>query len=306
MSLSLILCTVGRCEEIAAFFDSLLRQRRDDVDVILVDQNADDRLVPIVERYTGHFPLRHVRTQTRGLSRARNIGLKYATGDLIGFPDDDCEYFDHFLPRVAAMFERDSSLGGLTGYPTADRDSTLANWNDDAMTLDRLAVLNRCQEFTIFLRREAIGEIRFNDALGVGAGTPWGADEGPDFLIRVIERGAKLVFYPKLFVYHPDKVQTITPAQLQRAASYARGRGCFFRLHRFPIATVARGVVRPAVGAMLYLALLKPMRSRYYAAVVRGMLRGLTMSAAELREVRQQLIPPGADGLTLGGAHVHG
>lgn len=305
MTFSLILCTVGRdADVVGEFFESLVRQNRKDYELILVDQNNDDRLVPLVAQYAGRFRLCHVRSTTRGLSRARNLGLRQAKGTLVGFPDDDCVYLGGFLDRVARAFETDPGLGGLTGYPTADRSASLADWRSDTMPLDRVAVLNRCQEFTIFVRRDAMGAVRFNDSLGVGAGTPWGADEGPDFLIRVIEGGARIVFYPHFFVYHPDKVRTVTPELLKRAASYARGRGCFFRLHRFPLPIVARSLYRTAGGVVVYLILLQPKRARYYAAVLSGLLRGLRMSRDELAAVRPGIAA--ADVPVIGGVRVNG
>ena len=288
---SLVLCTVGRRDEIGAFCASLVRQQRDDVELILVDQNADDRLDAIVAEYAGRFPLHFVKSDTRGLSRARNVGLQHVSGELVGFPDDDCEYFDGYLDRVADLFDNDPALGGLTGYPTAAATRTLPDdWPTGAMVLTRERVLNRCQEFTIFVRRSVMRGIKFNDHLGVGAGTPWGADEGPDFLIRVVEGGARVVFYPQLFVYHPDKILSITPQTLQRAASYARGRGAYFRLHPHPLPIVARGVLRPAGGAVLYALRLNFGRARYYASIVRGLIRGLTMSRAELETLKRS--PP--------------
>ena len=305
---SLVLCTVGRRDEVAAFCESLLRQHRDDYELILVDQNTDGLLDGVAAIYATKLPLRHVKSATRGLSRARNVGLKYADGELVGFPDDDCEYFDGYLDRVAELFDADAALGGLTGYPTPAATRTLGDdWNADTMTLNRLGVLNRCQEFTIFVRRSAIRGVRFNEQLGVGAGTPWGADEGPDFLMRVVDGGARIVFYPHLYVYHPEKQSNLTPAIITRAASYARGRGALFRMHRFPLTTSANAVFRSIGGVVVYLLKLQPQRSRYYAAVCFGLLRGLLMRRDELHTLRHVEDPAAVtdDGPVVAKAGVH-
>ena len=284
---SLVLCTVGRRDEVAAFCESLLRQDRDDYELILVDQNPDSRLDGIAAVYGAKFSLRHIKSNTRGLSRARNVGLQYADGELIGFPDDDCEYFDNYLNRVAELFDANEHLGGLTGYPTPVATRTLGDdWDADTMLLSRLGVLNRCQEFTIFVRRSAMRGVRFNPLLGVGAGTLWGADEGPDFLMRIVDGGARVMFFPHLYVYHPEKQLTLTPAMITRAASYARGRGALFRLHRFPLFTAANAVFRSIGGVVVYLLKLQPQRSKYYAAVVGGLLRGLFLRADELSTLK--------------------
>jgi len=282
MRFSLIVCTRDRCADLLDLFGSFARQNRTDFEVILVDQNTDDRLVEIVGRFSGRFPLKHIRMTGTGASRARNVGLKHATAELIGFPDDDCQYCDGYLNAIDQIFTNDPTIGCISGSPTAITDKVLGSgWQMSPMDLDSVTVLNRCQEFTIFVRKQNVGHLRYNERLGVGAQTLWGADEGPDFLIRLVQAGVRLVYFPNLFVYHPQKSM-----DLRRAASYARGRGCLFRLHRFPRRIVFKSLFRPAIGCGLYLLKCQPIRSAHYFTVVCGTLRGLLMSKAELEQVR--------------------
>ena len=287
MRFSLIICTLDRSTELEALLNSLVRQNRTDFEVILVDQNADDRLIDILRQFSPRFPLRLVRMTGTGLSRARNLGLEHANGDLIGFPDDDCQYLEGYLAAVNEIFTDNPSIGCISGHPLYVNTKELAtNWRNSSMDLSAVTVLNRCQEFTVFVRRNSLRDVRYNESLGVGAETLWGADEGPDFLIRLVRNGVRLVYFPFLFVYHPDKVARITTLTLERAASYSRGRGCLFRLHRFPLKTVAESLLRPAAGSLLYLLRCQPMRSAYYLATLTGILRGLFMTKSELEVVR--------------------
>ena len=284
---SLVVCTLRRRDELAELFESLLREGRQDFEVLLVDQNTDDGLVEIVRRFQAHFPLEHIRMAGTGASRARNLGMDHARGELIGFPDDDCRYLDGYLAAVDKVFSEDATISCISGNSVAVDRPVGADWRTDATDLDAVTVLNRCQEFTVFVRRQSLRGLRYNNLLGVGAQTLWGADEAPDLLIRLIHAGCRLVYFPRLLVYHPNKIATITPATLHRAASYARGRGCLFRLHRFPRRTVLNSLFRPAVGCGLYLLRLQPMRSLYYLTIVRNILRGLLMSGDELAVVRR-------------------
>lgn len=287
MRFSLIVCTLGRSNELVELFDSLVRQsRNDDIEVIVVDQNLDDRLVDICTRFASQFLLKHIKMSAVGLSRARNVGLDLACGELIGFPDDDCIYLDGYLDIVDRIFTQDASIDGITGHPIADKFKTVDDWSEGRQTLNAITILNRCQEFTVFVRNESRHGLRYNERMGVGAQTLWGADEGPDFLIRFYKLDNKLVYLPNMFVYHPDKLATITRATLARAASYSRGRGCLFRLHQFPRKMIFNSLFRPTAGCLLYLLRLQPMRSAYYFTIVVGTLRGLLLSKAELTDVR--------------------
>lgn len=105
MLISLVLCTVGRADEVHDFIHSIVSTQRN-VELIIVDQNKDDRIAIILERVS--FPVniivKHIRTDTLGLSRARNIGLKHVTGDVFAFPDDDCIYSRHVLDYLEDKF----------------------------------------------------------------------------------------------------------------------------------------------------------------------------------------------------------
>src|SRR5262249_37052881 len=91
-TMSLVLCTLGRRPaQLERLLDSLESQPFRSFEIILVDQNPQANLDQIVRSRAARLTLRHVRSD-RGLSLARNVGLRHATGDIIGFPDDDCWY----------------------------------------------------------------------------------------------------------------------------------------------------------------------------------------------------------------------
>ncbi len=78
--ISLILATFGRSEELAIVLDSLAAQTDKGFEVIVVDQNPDDRLVPVLAVPRG-LTIRHQRQQEPNLSLARNTGGDYLRCD---------------------------------------------------------------------------------------------------------------------------------------------------------------------------------------------------------------------------------
>ena len=99
LKFSLLLATVGRTAELERFLSSLDAQTYRNFDLIVVDQNPDERLAALVQSYAGRFPVLCVKS-TPGLSRARNAGLRYVSGDVIAFPDDDCWYPPDLLRKA--------------------------------------------------------------------------------------------------------------------------------------------------------------------------------------------------------------
>jgi glycosyltransferase involved in cell wall biosynthesis len=96
-TLSLIVSTKGRSNELHRLFQSLNVQTFRDFEVILVEQNENRMLDDVLnQRWTFPTVYHHTPTQ-RGTSRGRNQGLYLSNADFVLFPDDDCWYPPAFL-----------------------------------------------------------------------------------------------------------------------------------------------------------------------------------------------------------------
>ena len=87
---SLIVATKNRTDDLLTLLGSLRSQLMQSFEILIVDQNPDDRLIPVLSQFAD-LPIRHLHSKP-GLSRARNVALPLCTGDIIAFPDDDCWY----------------------------------------------------------------------------------------------------------------------------------------------------------------------------------------------------------------------
>lgn len=57
--------------------------------IVLVNNNCTDNTDEVVSRFAGVLPILYVKEPIQGLSRARNTGLKAASGEWVIFTDDD-------------------------------------------------------------------------------------------------------------------------------------------------------------------------------------------------------------------------
>jgi GT2 family glycosyltransferase len=271
-SFDLVVATVDRVAELERLLASVQAQTHRAVRVLLVDQNEDDRLEPVLQEQRS-FNLVRLHAQ-RGLSRARNAALEDISADLVAFPDDDCVFASDLLERVARRFAGDRALDGLTGRAVDETGRSSQSWAQDPAPLTRENLWNRVISFTIFLRAPLVARVgRFDEQLGLGATAPWASGEEIDYLVRALDAGARIEYDPALVVTHPDtrmSPTTLTSLGNRDGASV----GYILRKHRYPKRTVGKMLIRPIGGALVALARRDRTEARFHLSTLRGRLLG--------------------------------
>ncbi len=84
------IATRGRKECVADAVASVLQDPDEAVQLFVLDQNDDDRVVEALAPYASDPRLNHVRLDTPGAGRARNIALERSNCEVVCFTDDDC------------------------------------------------------------------------------------------------------------------------------------------------------------------------------------------------------------------------
>lgn len=275
---SLVLGTYGRTDDLRILFDSLEAQAYEDFEVIVVDQNADDRLGPILDAYDGSkFPILRLRTSERGLSRAKNLGMEHASRDVIGFLDDNCSFPPDFLSDLARAFRERPYADALTG-PSVDGWGRHSNGRFDRTSgpVDKLNAWRRGAAYNIFVRADKTRGARFDEEMGPGAGTPWGAGDETDFLLGLVGRGVRVFYDADRAAVHPQPVARDDEEALRRAHAYARGAGHAVKKHGYAYRFRAWWVLRSAAALAVSLILRPAVRGPAYRwNTLRGKVEGL-------------------------------
>lgn len=266
--------TVGRVREVEGFLASLEAQSYRNIELIVVDQNVDARLVPLLDSFRSRFTIIHLRSQ-RGLSRARNTGLEHITGDVVGFPDDDCIYPPGFLEQVVQLLQEHADIDGVTGRGVDELGASSARFDASSGLLNYSNVWVRAISYCIFLRSYVIEKVgRFDETLGVGAGTIWGGGEDIDYPLRTTKAGFKVYYDPNLVVIHPNPFRHGYQIMAERAFSYGAGIGRVWRKHNYPIWLVAYYLIRPIGGAIVSVFTGDSVKAFYHWSAFSGRLRG--------------------------------
>lgn len=112
--LSIVIPTYNRVSRLKLTLDGLARQTwpMDRFEVLVVSDGSTDETESMVRAFAASVPYPlHLCTQTNsGPSRARNQGIRQATGDVIVFLDDDVEPMPGLLAAHAARHEGDDCV----------------------------------------------------------------------------------------------------------------------------------------------------------------------------------------------------
>ena len=102
--LSVVIPTRNRGNQVIATLDSVFENTMPNFEVILVDQSTNQETADAVKPYLEKENFRYIKTDTQGASRARNVGLLTADGELVAFTDDDCTVPQNWLEMIDTVF----------------------------------------------------------------------------------------------------------------------------------------------------------------------------------------------------------
>ena len=125
---SAIITTYKRSwESINRAIESIVNQSVPVFEIILVDDNGNDtehreRLEPIakIDKRVKYLPLQ----ENGGVSHARNEGVKYASGNIVGFLDDDDEWDPKKVELLLSLFDMHEDAGLCFGTGLIIHDDT--------------------------------------------------------------------------------------------------------------------------------------------------------------------------------------
>jgi glycosyltransferase involved in cell wall biosynthesis len=224
-SVSLVCATRGRTAEFQHLLDTLIVQNHPSMEVIVVDQNLDDRLLPIIDGARGKLDIKHMRMEPSGVSAARNAGFRAATGTLVTFPDDDCWYPPTLVADVETWFQDHPDYNVLAVACLDESGVRSGNrWFQEECDLKVSNSLRTTMMPTLFFQcTPAMRDVFFDEALNFG--------EDTDFCLRQLKTGVKGRLDSKLNIFHPCRDMLSGTVTADRAVKYGSGMGVLVRRH---------------------------------------------------------------------------
>lgn len=235
MRFSLLCATFGRSLELETLLASLANQSYRDFELVVIDQNLDDRVLKRLEPFDDRLEIRRLTSAPPGLSRALNLALNHVHGDVIGFPDDDCWYPSDLLQQLSDLFASHPEWDGIT-MPTADVSGkpSVARWSSRPGKVAKSNIGLRGCSTSIFYRRHVCAAIgRFDETVGADSGENAGFDI--DYLHRVVRAGFHMQYEPRLRVGHPQNLPAGNGDDQRKRYRYGFAEGEMVRKYSVPL-----------------------------------------------------------------------
>jgi len=207
-AITAVVCTRNRGALVRGAARSILANGHPAFRLVVIDQSANDESAAALADLRSDPRLVYVRSNTVGLSRARNISLRMVDTDVVAFTDDDCEVPGDWLaslqavlsehPKVAVAFcsvlagPHDESAGFVPAYVC--EGTRILRTLADKCTARGIGA-------GVAVRRRALLELQgFDEELGPGARFP--ACEDGDIAVRALLAGFEVCETDRTFVVH--------------------------------------------------------------------------------------------------------
>ncbi len=255
-TISLIIATRNREQELDNFLRHLDRQTYRDFEVVVVDQSDAPGVEKLLERHS--FRRQYVHSAKLGLAYNRNLAMPMAQGDILTFPDDDCWYPPDLLQAVVKWFDQHPDIDMLSvvecnpeGQPMVPKNPPAAGLcTDQPIGLFRERSVWMVQSSMLFMRRKVRDTVGFMDeAIGVGTNTKYQSGEETDYFLRAMQAGFKLCFEPALKVFHPELRELSRIRKINYP--YSVGQGYLLRKYHCPLSRLLAVTGRAFGGAVV-------------------------------------------------------
>ena len=220
VKVSVIVPVLNGERTLAKCLDSLLNQNFIDYEIIVVDNNSNDRTKNIITDFKNKFAkIFYVFEPKRGRGSARNAGVVAARGDIIAMIDADCIAPSDWLTRICApiLEGKELAVAGFEDDAVKNYWSKMrqeSNWQfAQSRTVDGYIGYLDTKNFAI--RADIVKRFGFDSSLT--ALEDWG------LYINLKKEGIKIKFLADLVVlhYHDASLSALFRTQFGRGKSAA-------------------------------------------------------------------------------------
>ena len=207
-SVSVVVIVRNAEKYIANCLRPILDQTFNNFEIVIIDEIGNDNTKNIIEKFDDKRIKYFKNTKWLGLSKSRNKGLKYTTGEYIFFTDGDCTVSKNWI-QEGLRFLKDSNCIGVEGkiyYVNTDYEPSFSDRITENRNGGHFMTANMAYKRSIIERVGGFDE-RYTYL------------EDRDLALRSMKFG-RLDFNPEMIVYHTQ--DTLKPRQFVQMGKRSR------------------------------------------------------------------------------------
>ena len=225
MKIAVCIATYRRAERLGALLDDLAQQKLPPAEVVVVDNDAAGSARDTVEQHRGRlnaYPIRYDIQPARNIALTRNRTVELTTAEWLAFIDDDERAPNLWLSQLAEaaqQYSADAVLGPVVPLVPEIAPQWIRRgrfYDFSRLASGEVVPLNRMRFGNILLHGARLRQepVPFDPAYGLATG------EDADLLIRLVQKGAKIVWCDEAVVMEPVESSRLSLRWLlQRALS---------------------------------------------------------------------------------------
>jgi len=187
---SVIVLTYNSAETLKPLLESLKQQTIPPDEIIVIDGGSTDNTIDVAKGFGCIIYDKPIKIR----AKARNIGVKLASGEIVVFIDSDCIAEKSWLEELIRGLNEDNAIAGVSGRVLAlNADKMIPKFIDFISTNEP-----HYATWNIAYKKSVLEEVGgFDDRLH--------ACEDQALAWKIIREGYKIVWNPKAIVYHKHR-----------------------------------------------------------------------------------------------------
>ncbi len=201
-------------------------------ELLVIDGSEDLSIREMNKKFIEKVGGRYYFETRRGVSLARNTGIRKSSGEILVFADDDFIVDKNWINKLIENY-KDTDVMGCTGRMLTYRNDEISELYEKCMSFDRgevkriftkkdISILKLLKTVTLIgskrlfentpvpwavgygfysFRRKIFDDIGYFDE-NLGRGTTFVGGEDPDIFYRILKHNYKMVYDPNAIIYH--------------------------------------------------------------------------------------------------------
>ena len=231
---SVIVCSRNRPRYLLETVESVLQGSQRPAEIVIVDQSDQPHPTLATMGVRDGCAIRYLHSAERGVSRARNTGMRAAATELLIYTDDDVFVDPGWLEPMVRQLGEMGPRGVVTGRVLATPDEVPGGFAPALVSSETTAeyvgrtAKDVLEAGNMGVHRATMLELGgYDEELGPGTGYPAGEDN--DMGYRLLAAGCRIRYVPEGVIYH--RAWRGPEEYLPLRWRYGIGQGAYYGKH---------------------------------------------------------------------------